>query len=189
MRFAKHSSIEGRHATLSPSNHSWIRYDPEKMEKVFLAAKAAVRGTELHEFAKEAIRLGITLPDTGQTLNSYVNDAIGFRMSPEQVLFYSDNAFGTTDAMSFRQENGVWTLRIHDLKTGLVPADVEQLEVYAAFFCLEYDYKPFEIRIELRIYQNDEIQVYEGDPDKITHIMEHTKLLDRLISKWRMEDQ
>lgn len=63
-------------------------------------------------------------------MNMYVNDAISFRMVPEQILFYSENCFGTADTIVFR--NG--TLRIHDLKTGVVPAHMEQLEIYAALF-------------------------------------------------------
>lgn len=77
--------------------------------------------------------IGQKLPRLNKTLNAYVNDAIGYKMIPEQILFYSDNCFGTADAIVFR--NGL--LRIHDLKTGVIPAHMEQLEVYAALFCLE----------------------------------------------------
>lgn len=188
MKFRTHLAAEGRHATLSASQHAWIRYDVDKLRKHWLAAKAAQRGTELHIFAAECIRLGMKLEDTEATVNRYVNDAIGFRMTPEQVLYYSDNVFGCADAVSFREELGRWILRIHDLKTGLIEADMEQLETYAAFFCLEYKYNPFEIEIELRIYQNDQVQVFNPDPDKIMHIMEQAKMLDQYISKWRMED-
>jgi hypothetical protein len=149
----------------------------------FLNAKATQRGTELHEFASNAIRLGIKLPATKKTLNQYVNDAIGFRMNPEQILFYSQNAFGTADAVSFRKN----FLRIHDLKTGITPASFEQLEIYVAFFCLEYGVKPFDIGIELRLYQNDEVSVFTPDPDNITHIMDRIVTFDKLIDKTRAE--
>lgn len=191
MKFRTHSAVEGRHAELSASNHSWIRYDVEKLRTRWLAMKAARRGTELHVFAAEAIRLGMKLEDNGATVNQYVNDCIGFRMVPEQVLYYSDNVFGTADAISFREELEQWVLRISDLKTGLIEADVEQLETYAAFYFLEYKYTPeeiFKIKIELRIYQNDEVFIYEGDHDKIIHIMEQARLLDKYLSKWQMED-
>jgi hypothetical protein len=148
-----------------------------------MAAMAARRGTELHEFAHDAIRLGIKLPRSQKTLNMYVNDAIGYRMTPEQVLFYSRNSFGTADAISFR--SGL--LRIHDLKNGITPTSEHQLEIYAALFCLEYRMKPFEIEMELRIYQSDEVRVYEGDPDVITHIMDRIVVFDRRIEELRME--
>lgn len=186
MRFDKHSHLAGRHATLSASSYAWMNYDIDKLEKQFRASRAAQRGTELHALAKELIRLKQTLEDTGQTLNSYVNDAIGFRMEPEQVLFYSDNAYGTPDAISFRDN----FLRVHDLKTGITETSFGQLEVYAAFFCLEYHHKPFELAgMEFRIYQNDITEVVEGDPDTITHIMETIKMFDKFLSKWRMEEE
>jgi hypothetical protein len=144
---------------------------------------AAKRGTDLHAFAHEAIRLGVKLPKSQRTLHLYVNDAIGYRMIPEQVLFYSENAFGTADTIAFRRN----TLRIHDLKTGHWPCSVHQLEVYAALFCLEYHFKPFEIAIELRIYQSNEVQVYEADPDVITHIMDKIVTFDKRINALRLE--
>jgi len=104
-------------------------------------------------------------------------------MKTEQILYYSDNCFGTADAIAFRKN----FLRIHDLKTGLTPVSERQLEVYAALFCLEYRVKPFEIEIELRIYQNDEIQIYEVDPDVITHIMDRIVTFDKRIEAIRME--
>ena len=63
-------------------------------------------------------------------------------------------------------------LRIHDLKTGATPAHIEQLLIYAAFFCLEYRIKPGEIDIELRIYQNDEILYHKPEADEILPIMD-----------------
>lgn len=183
MLFNTHSQLVGRHAFLSASKYAWTNYDDEKLDRVFLASLAAQRGTELHAFAHEAIRLGIKLPRVPKTLNMYVNDAIGFRMTPEQILYYSDNCFGTADAISFRR--GV--LRISDLKTGVRPVSERQLEVYAALFCLEYRMKPFEIEIELRVYQNDEVQIYVVDADVITHIMDKVVTFDQRIEAIRME--
>jgi hypothetical protein len=107
----------------------------------------------------------------------YVNDAIGYRMTSEQVLYYSDNAYGTADCISFRNDK----LRIHDLKTGVTPASVKHLEVYAALFCLDYRFKPNEFESELRIYQNDEVQIYDADPDSIFHIMDRIITFDKRI--------
>lgn len=172
MIFNKHNSLEGRHAFLSASKSSWVNYDEDKFDRVFVAAMAAQRGTELHALAHDLIRLGVKLPRTPATLNMYVNDCIGYRMTPEQPLFYSENCFGTADAISFRKNK----LRVSDLKTGVTEASPRQLLVYAALFCLEYKFRPFDIEIELRIYQNDEMRLYEADPDEVFHIM------DKIIS-------
>lgn len=183
MRFNKHYELEGQHAYLSPSKYHWINYDPEKFDRVFTARIASKRGTELHDLAMRLIRLGVKLPDTAQTMNLYVNDAIGFRMEPEQPLFYSVNAFGTPDAISFREE----FLRIHDLKTGKFKASVRQLEVYAALFCLEYAIDPMDIGMEFRIYQNDEVAIYDGDPEEIKRIMDKIVDFDQRIQTLREE--
>ena len=183
MIFNKHSALVGQHAFLSASKYHWVGYDDDKLERVYVAAMAAQRGSELHALAHDLIRLGVKLGRSPKTLNMYVNDAIGYRMTPEQPLFYSTNCYGTVDAISFRKNK----LRIHDLKTGATQTSEHQLEVYAALFCLEYRYKPFDIEIELRIYQNDEIRIYEGDPDTITHIMEKIKSFDKRISLMQKE--
>jgi hypothetical protein len=148
-----------------------------------MVAQAAKRGTELHAFAHDAIRLGIKMPRTKTTLNMYVNDAIGYRMTPEQMLYYSENAFGTADAISYRRNQ----LRIHDLKTGSTPASEHQLEVYAALFCLEYEMSPLDIGIELRIYQNDDIGIYEPDPDAIFHVMDRIVVFNKRIEQMKLE--
>ena len=101
-----------------------------KLQNHYSKFLATQKGTELHDFAARCITLGQKLPKSQKTLNMYVNDAIGFKMVPEQPLFYSENCFGTTDAIAFRNR----MLRIHDLKTGVIPAHMEQLEIYAALF-------------------------------------------------------
>lgn len=183
MNFNRHFELAGKHAFLSPSKPAWTNYDEEKLERVFFASLAAQRGTELHALAHNMIRLGVTLPRTAKSLNMYVNDAIGYRMTPEQPLYYSENAYGTADAIAFRKN----MLRISDLKTGVSPTSEHQLEVYAALFCLEYGFKPFEISTELRIYQADEIRIYDADPDVIFHIMDCIKSFDRRIKAMRQE--
>lgn len=183
MRFNDHSRLTGKHAFLSASQYAWTNYTPEKLEDRYRTSLAAMKGTELHNFAAEAIRLGIKLPRTSKTLNMYVNDAIGFRMDPEVVLHYSDNAFGTADAISFKKN----LLRISDLKTGVTPASMRQLEIYVAFFCLEYQVKPAEIGIELRIYQNDEIEIYEPDLEDIMQIMGTVVAFDKKIDLLKLE--
>jgi uncharacterized protein DUF2800 len=179
--FNTHSHLAGQHAFLGPSKYHWINYDPEKLDEVFLNSQAAARGVQLHAFAHEAIRLGIKLPRSDKTLNSYVNDAIGFRMVPEQILYYSENCFGTADTIMFRRN----VLRIHDLKTGVVSGSMHQVEIYAALFCLEYGFKPGEIEIELRIYQDDEVLVSNPEVDIIAHIMSKIVVFDRRIELLR----
>lgn len=183
MIFNTHSRLKGTHAFLSASKYHWIGYTEEKLDRVYVASLAAQRGTELHEFAHEAIRLGVKLPKTSKTLNMYVNDAIGYRMTPELILYYSDNCFGTADSISFRRNK----LRIHDLKTGTAPTSEHQLEVYAALFCLEYNFKPNDIEIELRVYQSDEVRIYEGDADAIFHIMDKIVVFDKRINAIKQE--
>lgn len=182
MRFNDHSRLSGQHAFLSASKYHWINYDDEKLDRVFNLALAAKRGTELHAFAHHAIRLGMKLRGR-DTMALYVNDCIGYRMTPEQILYYSDNCFGTADAISFRRGK----LRISDLKTGISKTSEHQLEVYAAMFCLEYRFKPFDIDIELRIYQSNEIQIFDADPDVITHIMDRIVTFDKRINAMKLE--
>lgn len=183
MRFRMHSDLNGSHALLSPSSYHWVNYEEEDLDRKVTTSFAAKRGTDLHDLAQRMITLGVKLPDTTQTLNAYVNDAIGFRMTPEQTLFYTQNCYGTTDAIAFRKNR----LRIHDLKTGVTPTKVTQLEVYAALFCLEYGFKPIEIEMEFRIYQNDEVKIFEGDPLTITNIIDKIVVFDRRIEQLRTE--
>lgn len=183
MRFNSHSDLVGRHAFLSASKGSWVNYTDDKLMRSVETSLAAARGTALHDFARQAIMLGERLPNTKRTMNMYVNDAIGLRMQPEVILFYSNNAFGTADTISFRKNK----LRIHDLKTGITPTNMRQLEIYVAFFCLEYGFLPSQIEVELRIYQNNEIKIHIPEVDDITHIMDRIVTFDRYINDIREE--
>lgn len=184
MNFVNHSNLEGLHAFLSPSKYHWINYSEDKVIDAFSKYQASLKGTQLHEFAAQCIRLGQKLPKSQKTLNMYVNDAIGYKMTPEQILYYSPNCFGTADAIAFRNN----FLRIHDLKTGENPTHMEQLMVYAALFCLEYRVKPVEIQMELRIYQNDEVLVHEPTVADILPIMDKITTFDKLINRLRDEE-
>lgn len=180
MNFNQHFRLNGLHAPFSPSQPSWLNYTDEKALDVYSNKKAAEMGTRLHNWAKETIDLGIRQPRSKKTIYSYVNDAIGFRMDTEVVLYYSDRFFGTADAISFKDN----FLRIHDLKTGASPVHIEQPLVYAALFCLEYKIKPSDIKIELRIYQNDEIQIYEPEEGEVEEVMNKIIHLDELLSSY-----
>lgn len=177
MIFNRHRNLEGLHAPFGASKSSWLRYDDDKVIEVYQNMKAAEMGTRLHQWAKDTIDLGIKQPRSKQTLYSYVNDAIGFNMSTEVVLFYSERFFGTADAISFKNKK----LRIHDLKTGKTSVHIEQLEIYAALFCLEYKIKPSDIQMELRIYQNDEILVHNPTAEDISVIMDKIIHLNKIL--------
>jgi len=184
MNFNKHSQLEGKHAFLCASKYHWLNYDENKLAAAYSNFMATQKGTILHDFAARCIALGQKLPKSKKTLNRYVNDAIGFKMTPEQVLYFSDNCFGTADAISFR--DGL--LRIHDLKTGVTQAHMEQLYIYAALFCLEYKIKPSAIRTELRLYQSNEVVTAEPTSDEIDAVMEKIVTFDRVINKLKAEE-
>lgn len=204
MIFEKHSNLQGKHAFLAPSQPHWLRYSEEQLYQKFASTYAQAMGTSLHELAETLItnnlklKKGDKLTVLSHLLNdgiprsvidmdriysnfmNYVNDAIGFKLTPEQILYYSDYCFGTADAISFRNN----FLRIHDYKSGTIPAKMEQLLVYAALFCLEYKVKPGEIETELRIYQNDEVIFHNPTAEEILPVMDaiiqHSKTLERM---------
>lgn len=204
MIFEKHSNLQGKHAFLAPSQPHWLRYNEEQLYQKYTSTFAQNMGTSLHELAATLISNNLKLKK-GDKLTvmshllsdgipkdvidmeriysnfmTYVNDAIGFKLIPEQVLYYSDYCFGTADAISFRNN----FLRIHDYKSGTIPAKMEQLLVYAALFCLEYKVKPGEIETELRIYQNDEVIFHNPTAEEILPVMDaiiqHSKALERM---------
>ena len=180
MKWNPHYEIREDHAFLSPSKYHWLNYDLQKLKTTFDNFKMSELGTRLHAFASECVELGQSLPKSKKTLNLYVNDAIGFRMKTEQILYFSNNCFGTADAISFRNNE----LRIHDLKTGKGPTHIEQLEIYTALFCLEYDVDIKDIEVELRIYQNDEIRIHKPEIDEIIPIMDKIVTSSKLIDEW-----
>lgn len=179
MTFNTHSNLDGSHAFLSPSKHTWVGYDEPKLEAVYANWRAAQLGTELHELASKLINLRVGLPKNNKTLNMFVNDGIGYRMQTEICLFYSFNSFGTADAISFHKN----ILRIHDLKNGRSVASMQQIRIYAALFCLEYGYSPKDIDIELRIYQSDKVVIENPDPDDILFIMDKIIVFDKRINE------
>lgn len=180
MRFNKHWSVEGKHAFLGASKYHWIRYDLDKMKRIWENKFKSEEGTRKHNLAAFCIREKVRLEDNGSTLSLYVNDAIGFKMTPEQVLFYNDDCFGTADAICFRQ--GI--LRIHDLKTGVHPGAQDQIMIYFALFCLEYDINPYDIEMIGRIYQNNDFLEFIADPSEVKEIMttieQFTKEIDAM---------
>ena len=185
----------------------------EKLTNRYFTSLRAPMGTALHDFAANAIELrqkmssktqrGLVpmlklflkakdypetlinfagmLPDSVyETLSLYINECIGFRMDPEVILYYSDNCFGTADAISFSNK----VLRISDLKTGDMPSHMEQLFTYAALFCLEYHFKPSELKIETRLYQYGAVtEAIDIPPAVIMPIMDQIVLSDKFLKQ------
>jgi hypothetical protein len=185
--FNAHSELKGFHATLSASKGAWVNYDDEKFDRYIINQTAAQRGSELHALASELIRLKVRLPRTNKTLDSFVNDMLGLKMNSEQILYYSENAFGTADGIKYDERKN--KLYVFDLKTGVTVAHMRQLEIYVALFCLEYGFKPHEFaEVDLRIYQNDAIEYHEDyDPTVIVYIMDKIITFDKRIKQIRKE--
>lgn len=186
MKWNDHSKFEDKHAFLSPSKHTWLNYDVETLRQRYFNEQAKQRGTELHEFAAKCIKLRQRLPKQPRTLNMYVNDAIGYCMDPEVLLFYSPNCFGHADAIGLRKN----FLRIHDLKTGILQASMDQLMIYAALYCLEYNVKPSSLNgIELRIYQNDQVLCHNPEASDILGICNKIVQFDTELSKIQLGEE
>lgn len=185
MNFNKHFDLEGQHAFLGASKYHWINYDEKQVTESFQNRLAVERGIRLHALAKMMIEEGIKPQRTKSTFNMYVNDAIGYQMTPEQPLFYSDNCFGTADAISFNRN----MLRIHDLKTGISKVSMNQLLIYTALFCLEYNKKPEEFDAELRIYQADEVLVHKPTVEEVQPIINKIVAFDKVINSIKLREE
>ena len=205
MNWERHLNLKGKHALLGASNYSWINYESdEQLLRKFCSYYSTDIGTLLHEFAADRIKFGLRLTKSEKksalchllkrgiprsvinkldfdmifdNLMSYVNDSIGFHMEPEVILYYSDNCFGTADAIAFDEK----ILRIHDLKTGVTPAHMEQLLIYSALFCLDNRIKPKDISYELRIYQGNEAVIYNPEPNEVLEYSEQIVRANKFI--------
>ena len=209
MIWNRHSSFEGRHAFLSPSKYQWIFDTDDELIKRLCSSYAAEVGTALHEQACNYIKYrfrmtksekrsiviyllskgipqivvdNLDMDSIMSNLSTYVNDAVGLHMTPEVILYYSELCFGTADAILYDEKQRI--LRIHDLKTGITPAKMDQLYIYAALFFLEYSYvKLSETNVELRIYQNNDIVTANPGVDEILPLMEKIKRSNDILSK------
>lgn len=194
MQWIDHKDLEGKHAFLGASNFRWINWNEQEFRERYYTQFATQTGTAIHQLAHDCIvsRIKITKHDKhlidlclyhayipSDAYNSeefldnlvlFINDAIGFHMSSEVLLYYSEFCFGTADAISFNEIDN--TLRVHDLKTGVAPAHFEQLLLYAALFCLEYHKNPKTFKTELRIYQNPEVIIYNPESIEIGKYMD-----------------
>ena len=118
---------------------------------------------------------------TNNMLYNYVNDAIGFGMEPEKLLFHTKYCFGTADSIIFKK--GV--LRIHDLKTGVTKPHDDQLKVYAALWCLTNGVDPENIKIICRFYQRDVCNEFQPTGEEIRNIMNIILAWEKILE---MED-
>lgn len=187
MKFNVHSHLWGKHAFLSASKYHWVNYDEELLIKRYETDQAAKKGTQLHELAAVLIEGRHKMARRKVALNQFVNDAIGFGMEPEVLLYYSDNCFGTADAIRFDEptETNSGHLRIHDLKTGVTAVKMTQLEVYAAMFCLEYNQRPCDIDMTLRIYQGGDILEHIPESEVIDDIMFKIVEFDKVLNEYK----
>lgn len=177
-----HFNLKDTHAFLSPSKHTWINYDEDKLLRVYGNHLAAQEGTRKHVLAHLAIEMGQKFAGNN-TMSMYVNDGIGHRMTCEQILFANEFCYGAADTFSFRDE----FLRIHDYKSGVHEANMDQLKIYKAIFCIEYDIRPYAIESELRIYQNNKIVKHVPDPDEIFEIMERIQAYGKILKEAKKE--
>jgi hypothetical protein len=153
------------------------------LEAVYRNQQAKEKGTFLHAFASMAINERIKLANIKKAFNMFVNDAIGFKMVSEQVLYYSNNSFGTADAILFKDS----FLRIHDLKTGFTKPSFKQLDIYAALFCLEYGVDPKDINIEERLYQGNGFEVNVPESLWIQEIMDRIVEFDVILENVKQQ--
>lgn len=135
-----------------------------------------------HAYAARSIRVGRKFPQSKKALNAYINDAIDFHMIPEVGLYYSENCYGIADAIDFTNN----FLRIHALRTKHEPADMKQLFIYDALFCLKRGIKPCDIQIENRIYQNDKVLIANPTFEDIDPIIEKIKEFDRVVREVKL---
>jgi hypothetical protein len=206
MQWNDHHQLEGKHAFLGASNFHWINWNDETFENRYYGQFSTQIGTAIHALAHDCIvsRTKLTKHDTHliditlyhayipkdaydpnlilNNLIPFVNDALGFHMSSEILLYYNAYCFGTSDAISFDEKNKI--LRIHDLKTGTTPTHMEQLLIYAALFCLEYHKNPHQFKTELRIYQNFDVLIANPEPDEIEHYMDLIQNRSKLIMSY-----
>lgn len=203
MIFEKRSDFEGKHAILSPSQCGWFKnFNEEAILNRVRSYYAAQIGTIIHDLARELIdkrikinkhdkklallrllekdipRAVIDIDNWYDAFMTFVNDAIALDMSPEVQLIFSPVAFGTSDAVSFDGE----LLRIHDLKTGSIDGKMDQLLIYAAYFCLHYKIKPKDISVELRIYQRGNVVILDPTAEELEEAMDICIKCNKLVS-------
>lgn len=209
--FNKHKEYEGKHAFMGASNYHWLNYDDITFEDRYYSQFSQTIGTVIHQLAHDCIvnRIKLNKHDVHliemtlckafiprdaydpnyilENLIPFVNDAIGFHMYSEILLYYNPFCFGTADAIGYSERDKI--LRIHDYKNGINPANIKQTYIYAALFCLEYNVDPKKLNlIECRLYQNLEVLIDQPDAEIIRDIMDKIKHNTSLIHEFLERD-
>lgn len=204
MIWNNHKDLEGKHALMGGSNYHWFSYDDITFEARYYSQFSQTIGTAIHQLAHDCIvsRTKLNKHDIHliemtlykayvpkdaydpwlilENLIPFVNDAIGFHMSSEILLYCNQFCFGTADAIGYYEREKI--LRIHDFKSGVTPSSIKQLYAYAAFFCIEYKINPKSLNlIELRIYQNLEVLIDNPSGDTIQEYIDKIKNRTELI--------
>lgn len=202
-----HPELVGKHALFSPSKYSWMNYDDDKLRQAYVNSFATQIGTLVHSYAADKITFRQPMEDNRSERNAlllhllknkippkviqleklftnvlpYVNDAIGYKMTPEVLLYYSDLVYGWADTITFSRN----TLRIHDLKTGDTPASMDQLMGYAGLFYLMHskEAKLQKCKTELRIYQNNQVLIHTPSAYDIACVMDKAVHADMIVDE------
>ena len=116
------------------------------------------------------------------TTKEFINDSIGFRMASEKKLTLSDKCYGTADAVRYYVKENL--LRVSDLKTGRRPAKIEQVFIYLALYCYEYNLEPLKTNFEARIYQNAEIYIEQPSGEDINDILQNILHKNEVLAKF-----
>ena len=202
-----HPELVGKHALFSASKYSWLNYDDEKLKNAYINSFASQIGTLVHSYASDKITFRQPMEDNRSERNAlllhllkagippkviqleklftnvvpYVNDAIGYKMTPEVLLYYTDNVYGWTDTISFSRS----LLRIHDLKTGDGAVSIDQLMIYAALFYLTHKKEANlqKCKTELRIYQNNQVLIHTPSAYDIACVMDAAVHADMIVDE------
>lgn len=226
MNYPNFPKLEGKHAYLAPSKKGWENKSVGDLLDGYSKSYAQDIGTAVHDIARRhikrhskisntdkkeirlqaieyyyipefAINRGVDFDMIFETLKAYVNDGIGYRLVPEQLLCYNEDiAFGTADTIS--QLDSVFDkrfLRIHDLKTGVKETSMAQLQKYAALFFLEFEGEMkrrqltvADIEMELRIYQLGEVIEHRPTVEDIAPLMDIYKTDVKALTKLKVEE-
>ncbi len=154
--------------------------DLVKSFKTFLFVRNYSEAYGLSKTGADLLEAVRTIPqEVFETVKLYVNDSVMCQMTPEEELIFTDDFWGTCDAIRFDGTN----LFIFDLKTGTSPVHVEQLMIYAAYYCLANHLDPYNIKVELRIYQNVDIHVAIPEPEELHRYMQILEIDDATICR------
>lgn len=226
MNYPEFSNLEGKHAFLAPSKHGWENKNIDELIGTYSRTWAQAIGTAVHDISRRhikrhqkisntdkkeiklqtieyydipeyAVNRGVDFDMIFETAKIYVNDAIGYRLIPEQLLVYDkDIAFGTADTIS--PLDSVFDrrfLRIHDLKTGVKEVDMSQLEKYAALFCLQFETEfkrrqmtVADLEMELVIYQMGEKIIHNPTVEDIAPLMDIYRMDVKALTKLKAEE-